>query len=322
MNGLPKLSVVVPMYNEEGTVVSTIERIEEVLMNAVPRWELILVNDGSTDGTLNTAHRASQGKDNIRIVSYTINRGRGRALREGFKQASGEIIVTIECDLSYDPRYIYALYQELCKNPEVDIILGSVYAKGGQAVDVPPRRLALSRYGNKVLAYALGANVSTITSMLRGYRRRVLEALSLESDGKEIHLEILSKAVALNFLIKEVPVVLRGRKTGKSKFKLVNTVTSHLLFSFLEKPMIIFGLLGIILLLAGVAGGIYIIVLWREGRLNPDRPLIIVTALLILTGLQTLFFGFLAIQQSYLRKQIYRLQSENKRQKDLSSEKK
>lgn len=307
----PKLSVVIPMYNEEANVVNTIKRINETLQ-VLPNWELILINDGSTDSTLSLARQTCQGKKNIKIISYTINRGRGRALREGFKQTSGEIIVTIECDLSYDPSYILTLYKQLYENPEVDIVLGSVYMKGGKATEVPAHRLVFSRYGNKVLSYAFGAKLSTLTSMLRGYRKRVIDSLSLESEGKEIHLEIISRALSLSYLIKEIPVVLQGRKFGKSKFNLINTATSHLFFSFTERPMIIFGAIGILLLLVGLAGCVYIIILWQQQLLNPERPLIILVVLLILTGLQTLFFGFLAIQQSHIRKEIFRLQSQNK----------
>ena len=308
----PKLSVVVPMYNEEEVIGDTVQRIKESL-EVVPDWELILVNDGSTDRTIEAANRAMSGKENVRLVSYAINRGRGKALREGFRTAVGEIIVTIECDLSYNPSHILVLYRELANNPEVDMILGSAYMEGGRAKGVPAYRLAISKYGNKLLSYSFGAKLKTLTSMLRGYRRRVIDSLELESDGKEIHLEILSKAIALNYLIREVPATLEGRKSGKSKFKFVSTASSHLFLSFAERPMLVFGLIGILLLLGGIVGGIYLIVLWQQGNLTPSRPLIILVALLILTGIQTLFFGFLSIQQGQLRREIFRLESQIKK---------
>ena len=311
-NEMPKLSVVVPMYNEETNVEKTISRIAEVLQQ-IKNWELILVNDGSTDSTQQKAEAFRRSEGRILVVSYHTHRGRGRALREGFKVASGDIIVTIECDLSYHPRYILALYSELCQNSELDMVIGSVYMPGGKAINVPRGRLAISRLGNKILSFAFGAKLFTLTGMLRGYRRKSLEMLSLESDEKEIHLEIISKALSLNYLIGEIPVILQGRSSGKSKFKLMRTASSHVLLSLLEKPMIIFGIIGIILLIAGLACAIFLIVLWREALLNPDRPLIIVTAILLIGGLQAFFFGFLAIQQNNLRREIFRLQSKIKK---------
>jgi len=314
MTNQPKLSVIVPMYNEENVVDSTIKKIREELRD-LPEWELLLINDGSTDNTLQKVYKASADIANISIHSYAVNRGRGKALREGFKLATGEIIVTIECDLSYDSSNIKNLYNELVNNPEYDIILGSAYMSGGGAINLPSHRLALSRWGNKMLSFALNSKLHTFTSMLRGYRHRAINSLSLDSDGKEIHLEIISKALAIGLLIKEIPAILKGRELGKSKFRLTNTIGSHLFFSISERPMIIFGLLGILLLIAGLVSSIYLIILWQQAKLNPDRPLIILTAILIVTGLQALFFGFVAIQQLHIRKEIFKMQSKIKKDK-------
>jgi hypothetical protein len=153
--------------------------------------------------------------------------------------------------------------------------------------------------------------IYTSTGIFRAYRRKVLDSLEIESDGKEIHLEILSKALALGYRVKESPAILTSRKKGKSKFKFRKTAISHLVFSVFEKPVIIFGFVGLLTLAIGLLIGAYIIYLRLSGDLTPGRPLITFSILLILGGMQILSFGFIAIQIVSLRKEILRIQKEN-----------
>ena len=153
--------------------------------------------------------------------------------------------------------------------------------------------------------------IYTSTGIFRAYRRKVLDSLELESDGKEIHLEILSKAIALGYRVKEVPAVLTGRQKGRSKFKFRKTAVSHLVFSAFEKPMILFGFIGFLTLAIGLLIGLYIAYLRFLGDLTPGRPLITFAILLILGGIQMLSFGFIAIQIVSLRREILRIQKEN-----------
>ena len=153
--------------------------------------------------------------------------------------------------------------------------------------------------------------IYTSTGIFRAYRRRVLDSLELESDGKEIHLEILSKAIALGYRVKEIPAILKGRKRGKSKFRFKKTATSHLVFSAFEKPMILFGFVGLVTLGIGLLMGIYIAYLRFSGELTAGRPLITFAILLILGGIQILSFGFIALQIVSIRREILRIQREN-----------
>jgi glycosyltransferase involved in cell wall biosynthesis len=162
--------------------------------------------------------------------------------------------------------------------------------------------------------------IYTSTGIFRAYRRRVLNSFELESDGKEIHLEILSKALALGYRVKESPAILTSRKRGKSKFKFRKTATSHLVFSVFEKPMIIFGFIGLLTIAIGFFIGLYIVYLRFSGDLTPGRPLITFALLLILGGIQILSFGFVAIQIVSLRKEILRIQKGNlELRKEISS---
>jgi len=302
----PDLTIIAPMYNEEANVASTISRIKEAMSAFRESWEFIMVNDGSTDGTFETAKRLVAAEPNMRVIGYSRNAGRGRALRTGFAAARGRIVATVDFDLSYSPDHILRMYAYLQENPDVDIVLASAYMPGGSVAGVPAGRLFASRLGNVILRYALGGKFHTATCVVRAYRHEALDALDLESDGKDIHLEILSKALSLGFRIAEIPATLVGRKKGRSKFRLRKTSVSHLLFSVVERPMMLFGAAGLLILL-GLVDGAYIIYKWRTATLNPNRPLMTLLVILILGGIQILAFGFLAVEIGMLRRMLTRL---------------
>jgi dolichol-phosphate mannosyltransferase len=305
------LSIIIPMFNEAENVETTLKSVERTLASFQGSYEIIPVNDGSLDNTLEVLNDLAKRDEKIKVVSYLRNSGRGKALRAGFEAACGEIIVSIDADLSYNPNYIIDLLETLNRESEIDFVLASPYMPGGGVENVPFCRLWISKLGNKVLRFTMPNRIYTSTGIFRAYRKKVLQSLELESDGKELHLEILSKAIALGFRVKEVPAVLTSRKKGKSKFRFKKTASSHLIFSLFEKPMVLFGLLGLMTIGAGCLVGIYIAYLRFFGELTPGRPLITFALLLILGGIQILSFGFIAIQIVSLRKEILRIQKEN-----------
>ncbi|MCI0596071.1 MAG: glycosyltransferase [candidate division Zixibacteria bacterium] len=302
------VSVVVPMYNEEQNVSSTLSRIAAAFRAIGGDWEIIAVDDGSTDRTALSVLSFAEKEPRVRLVSYFPNRGRGWALRQGFAASTKEIIITADADLSYSEEYLLAMAQILQAHPEVDIVVASPYTKGGGVENVPFWRLFISKLGNKILGFAMKRGLATVTGMVRGYRRKVLEALELESEGKEIHLEILARALGMGYRVLEMPAVLKARKLGKSKFKFTATAASHILFSFHEKPVLLFGAVGLFLVFLSFGGAGYIWYLWQKGNLNPTRPLVTLTVLAFLAGLATLFFGFLGTQLVHLKREIYRIQ--------------
>jgi dolichol-phosphate mannosyltransferase len=305
------LSIIIPMFNEAENAEATLKQIEEAMVSFQGTYEIVAVNDGSTDNTLEELKRVTEENKKVKVVSYPKNFGRGRALREGFKRSKGEIVVSIDADLSYDPHYILDFVKALRTEPDIDLVLASPYMPGGGVKNVPFFRLWISKLGNKILRLAMPNRIYTSTGIFRAYRRNLVDSLELESDGKEIHLEILSKALALGYRVKEIPAILTGRKKGKSKFKFRKTTFTHLVFSVFEKPMIIFGFLGLVTLGVGLLIGLYIVYLRFSGGLTPGRPLLTFALLLILGGIQILSFGFVAIQIVSLRKEILRIQKGN-----------
>jgi len=308
----PEISIVVPMHNEIDNLPGTIDRIARSLAETHCTFEIIAVDDGSTDATRRRLEAIAAGDARLRVVSYSINRGRGFALRRGFTAARGRIIATIDADLSYDPSHIGQMLRMLDEHPEADFVVGSPYAKGGSTVHVPRGRLWISRWGNRILGLAMPGRLTAVTGILRAYRREVLDVLDLESNDKEIHLEIVSKALAAGFVPVEMPAVLTGRVRGKSKFLLRATVGSHLVFSFYEKPVLLFGLVGALILGLGLGCGLRLVYLWQLGTLNPDRPLVSLTVILLVAGLQVLLFGFLGSQIVQVRRELYRTQKSMK----------
>ncbi|RLD12461.1 MAG: glycosyltransferase family 2 protein [Chlamydiae bacterium] len=303
-----ELSIVVPMYNEQDNVSETHRKIHEAIDPLNIKWELIFVNDGSIDNTLSVVSEVAEKDPVLKIVSYLPNRGRGYALRQGFNAANGEYILSIDFDLSYDADHLVRMYQYLKEHPEADVVLGSAYMKGGEVIGVPKFRLFISKLGNLMLRLAFPWHIHTITCVLRGYRKEAIKSLALVADGKEIHLEILSKVLDLGYKVAEIPATLTARRKGTSKFKFKKTSLTHLAFLFFEKPIVVFGIFGTFLLFGGILTGLFITYLRFTGKLNPGRPLTFLTIILIVAGIQLLSFGLIAILLREQRREIYRLQ--------------
>ncbi|GAB4312187.1 MAG: hypothetical protein Kow0019_10980 [Methanobacteriaceae archaeon] len=299
------------MYNEEENVRKTLMEIQAVLKN-YDDYEIIVVDDGSNDDTYEIAKKYAAENQNVKVIKHQTNLGMGYALRTGFEKVKNDIIVTIDADLSYSPDHIPLLINEIKKDDTLDIVVGSPYMKGGRVEDVPFFRLFISKTANKFVGFSMDENLSTVTGILRAYRKDVIDSLDLESTGTAINLEILSKASATRYKIKEIPAVLKGRKLGESKLKFRATTISHLLFSFYEKPMILFGFIGLFMLLIGIISAIYLFNQYLVGILDPSRPLMLFMVLMIVSGIQILIFGFVATQISNLKREIYIVQKENR----------
>lgn len=304
------LSIVIPMFNEGENVRRTLELVCGVLKPSGKSFEIIAVDDGSTDNTRDNLEALRTEFPQLTISGYDTNRGRGKALREGFAAASGKFIVSIDADLSYSPDQILNLVNRLEQPDKPDIVLASPYMPGGRTDGVSLFRLIISRGANVILRQAMGRKYYTLTGIFRAYRREVFDKIDLYSDNKEIHLEIVAKAEATGLTIVEVPAVLASRQHGKSKLRLRMTIISHLMFSFYEKPILLFGIMGLIITLAALAIAVYLFNLYLDNALNPTRPLVWLSVLLLLAGIQMAGFAFISTQITILKKELYRTQKE------------
>lgn len=299
------------MYNEEDNVLKTLSAVKDS-MKSYSDYEILVVNDGSKDNTLKLLKDFASENPEVRVLENPVNMGMGKALKTGFENATGDIIVSIDADLSYSADHILKLACELVDDESLDIVLASPYMEGGQVKNVPFVRLFVSKFANLFVGFSIPGNLSTVTCVLRAYRKEVLDSMELESNGTEINLEILSKANANHFRIKEVPAVLEGRELGQSKLKFRAKTISHVLFSFYEKPMMLFGAIGLVICFIGVISAIYLFSQYLTGTLDPTRPLMLFMVLMVISGVQILIFGFVATQISLLKKEMYIIQKENK----------
>lgn len=308
----PLVSIVIPMFNEEENAPTTLKAVADALSAEGWTYELHPVSDGSTDRTAEVLAGLAAADPRIRPVAYPRNRGRGYALRQGFAAARGEYTASLDADLSYSADHAVRMVKILMERPEVDVVLGSQWMPGGETVNVPFIRAVLSRGGNVILKWAYGGQIYTSTSVCRAYRTPVLKALDLVADDKEIHLEILSKVIALGYTVVEMPATLAARTKGKSKFRPKRTILSHLLFSVLARPMSLFSAFGLVLLVAAVVAGVYLLTEFAAGTLNPERPLMTIMVLLFVAGGILYSFSLLAAQVIEQRRALIRLHAEVK----------
>ncbi len=246
-----KLSIIIPAYNEESGIEATLCELESYMngYNGCSSWEVIAVNDGSSDNTLSILNSIKESNTWLKVIDLVTNYGRGKALRKGFEEATGDIIISMDADLSYAPYHIERLVDKLVKN-NADLVLAAAYGKGGTVKNVPINRLWISRLGNRVLSYTFGGNISVLTCVVRAYRKEFIKKIDLHSNDKDLHLEILYKAKILGAKVLEVPADLKWRmdkieslkrsNKRRSTLKLRRTSNSHFFFAMLNRPGIIY----------------------------------------------------------------------------------
>lgn len=296
------------MYNEEENTENCVYQIENVLSGMNINYEILVGDDGSTDNTGKILDRIAQKEKNIRVFHNPRNFGKGRVYKNVFPHINGKILVTIDADLSYDPKDIPLLVRTLIEG-NADIVIGSPYIREGSVKGIPFSRLFVSKLGNRILSFSIGAPLHCVTGIFRAYRKEVIRSIPIESDGKDVEVEIITKAVAMDYKLKEVPVTLTGRKIGKSKFRFRKAILPHLFLAFHNNPLL-FGVSGLLFFALSFFIGLSLINEWLKGTLNPGRPLFTLLVLFFITGLQLYLMGFLSTQNTTLRKELYRLQSE------------
>jgi glycosyltransferase involved in cell wall biosynthesis len=221
------VSVVVPMYNERECVGSLLTRLDEVTreMASVYEFEFVLVDDGSTDGTVELLQAALAGRQGFRIVRHEKNQGIGAAIQTGLRESRHEIVASIDSDGSYDPALIAELAPLL--RPGVDLVTASPYHSAGHVENVPAWRLAISRLASRLYGVACGERLSCYTSCFRIYRRATTAPIVVENLGFVGVAELLCRVLENGGVVVEHPAVLRGRMAGHSKMRVVRASLGH-----------------------------------------------------------------------------------------------
>ena len=221
------VSVVVPMFNERECVGALLKRLDEVTieMANVYDFEFVLVDDGSTDGTVEELQTALAGRAGYRIVRHESNQGIGAAIQTGLRESRHEIVASMDSDGSYDPALIAELAPLL--RPGVDLVTASPYHAEGHVENVPDWRLAISRMASRLYGIACGERLSCYTSCFRIYRRETTAPIEVENSGFVGVAELLCRVLENGGVVVEHPAVLRGRVAGHSKMRVVRASLGH-----------------------------------------------------------------------------------------------
>lgn len=225
-----QLSIIIPCYNESESIELMQTQMEAVRpeLDAYGSWELVFVDDGSTDDTFEKLSKTFDGWENMRIVQHAQNRGLGAGLRTGFLHAQGDVIVVTDSDGTYPFTTIPKMLELL--TPDVDIVTSSAYHPQGGVDGVPAYRLLFSKGASILYRILVNWNIHTYTAMYRAYRRSVVEEISTKTDGYLVMAELLVNALLAGYHVAEFPTILRVRRYGQSKAKIWSITKQHLGF--------------------------------------------------------------------------------------------
>lgn len=234
------IHVVVPVYDEEPNVASMLEGLRERLDPLGVPYRVVVVDDGSSDGTAAAARAGSRRDAPLEVVSHERNLGPGAAFRSGFLRVlrdagPQDVVLTLEGDRTSDPAVLPRLLQRIWEEGD-DIALASCYLFGGGIVGTQLHRVGLSHVANALMKQTLGlSGLATLSSFYRAYHVRALRALHarwgdgfIASRGFECMVEVLYRASRLGLRVSEVPMRLDGsRRIGRSKMRVLRTSLAY-----------------------------------------------------------------------------------------------
>ena len=284
------LSVVVPVYNEERSIELLYDEIAAALDPLEREWEAVFVDDGSSDGSFAALARLHARAPNVRVVRLRRNFGKAAALAAGFRQAAGEVLVTIDADGQDDPGEIPRLLAKLDEG--FDLVSGWKTQRRD-----PLRRRVVSRVFNVVTGWVSGVPLHDMNCGLKAYRAEVVDGLALYG---ELHRFLPVLAHERGFRIAELPVHHRPREHGRSRYGLerylrgfFDLITVTFMGRYRHRPLHLFGGLGLALGGAGFLVCVYLTVLWFTGSAIGHRPLLTLGVLLVVVGIQFLSLGLI-----------------------------
>ena len=252
----PYISIVAPCYNEEAILEININTIIRYLesKNDKYQWEVLIINDGSKDNTAKIANLLAENNPKVRVIHHSTNMNLGTAIKTGFSNSKGEIIVILDIDLSYAESYIEEMVDKLIES-NADIVMTSPYMKGGKVIAVPFFRKIMSSWVNRFMSFAAQDKYHTFTGMVRAYRKSFINTVNLKSRDYEINPEIIYKAMILRAKIIEIPANLdwteQNKFAGKrtSSLRVLRSFFSGLMSGFIFRPYIFFIMIGSVLML-------------------------------------------------------------------------
>src|SRR5881275_1436059 len=285
------ISVVVPVHEEERTVALLFDELQAALDPLGQPWEAVFVDDGSTDGSFAALTRLHNLHDNVRVVRLRRNFGKAAALAAGFANAEGDVVVTIDGDLQDDPAEIPRLLAKLDEG--YDLVSGWKTHRRD-----PLRRRIPSRIFNWVTGRVSGLRLHDMNCGLKAYRAEVVNGMRLYG---ELHRFIPVLAHYRGFRATELPVNHRPREHGRSRYGVeryvrgfLDLLTVSFIGRYRQRPLHLFGGLGLALGLAGIAILVYLTVVKATGHAIGQRPLLTLGVLLVVVGMQFFSLGLIS----------------------------
>lgn len=285
------LSIVVPVFNEEESIRAFYKKLVEELKALKQSYEIIFVDDGSTDISLELLKQLSAQDKDIRVYSFRKNLGKAEALTLGFQKAQGELVITLDADLQDNPSQLSKL---LAKQREgIDVVCGWRKNRKDNS-----KMKVISNVFNYVVRVAFGLAIHDYNCGIKLYTKEAAKSLNLYGG---LHRFIPVLVHEQGFRIDEAVVEHSVRKFGKSKYgfskiwkDLPDMFTMLFLIKYMSRPLHFFGTVGGLLFLAGLGIFGYLAIIWFLGESIGRRPLLTFSMLLMLGGLQIFFTGFLA----------------------------
>lgn len=288
-----KLSIVVPIYNEEDSIEPLLAALYRVLRNIGLQFEIIAVNDGSTDQSFLRLSRAASVHPELKVVNFRRNFGQTAAIMAGIDHAAGDVLVFIDADLQNDPEDIPRLLNKLDEG--YDVVSG--WRKDRQ--DSPIRRNLVSRVANLLISRVSGVHLRDYGCTLKAYRSDVVRNVRLYG---EMHRFIPIYAKWMGARITELPVMHYPRRHGKSKYgleRIFKVLLDLIVIKFLDryfmKPIYIFGGFGIASIIVSFASlALMLFLKLAKGMSMIITPLPLFTAMTLLIGVMSILMGLLA----------------------------
>jgi glycosyltransferase involved in cell wall biosynthesis len=288
----PEISVVIPLYNEEKSIEALYQKLREQLQKRDESYEIIFIDDGSTDGSFEQIAKIHQSDSHVSAYKFKRNFGKSAGLGLGFEKAKGDLVVTMDADLQDDPVELPRMIEKIKQG--YDLVSGWKFAR----LDPLSKRMPSKLY-NLVLRYFSKVEIHDFNCGYKIYRKEVVKNIKIYG---ELHRYIPVLAGLKGYRVAEIKVRHHPRKYGRSKFGtrrffggFFDLLTVLFLYNYGLRPMHVFGPMGLLSLGLGLAINLYLTILWFVGnRPIGNRPLLALGFFLLVVGFQLFLIGFIA----------------------------
>jgi len=284
------ISVVIPLLNEEDSLKELTGQIQSGLSGLNKKYEIIFIDDGSTDSSFDVLMELKKENPHIRIIRFRKNFGKSAALSEGFKKANGSTVITMDADLQDDPKEISRMLEKM--DAGYDLISGWKKLRHD-----PMRKTVPSKLFNLVTRLLTGIKIHDFNCGFKAYKREVIKSIPVYG---ELHRYLPVLAHWQGFRVGEIVVEHHARQYGASKFGVrrfldgfFDLLTVLFITRYRQKPLHLFGFIGLLFSITGFGVLLYLSILWFQGHGIGQRPLLFLGVLLVVVGTQSFSLGLI-----------------------------